>query len=221
MDYSFDPSGLPGAYIEVGMAHFTKKRSKLSLALKTVLISYIDWGIGFKLLNGQETTEINRYNASGSLNSTETGKSNYSNGYLFGRFAIHKNIGLSKRYFIDNGLGVNFDYRVIDGNKKYDGTSLPTDQSFHNPLVAQLHYDLGFGIRLSRRSILIPGAQVPIMGFHEWRKGCAALKWYSSNYLPALLHIKWIYLFEKRVKGCNVPGTEEDKKRNMEYMQNN
>lgn len=221
MDYTFDPQGKLGAFIEVGLAHFPKKRSQLSQKLKFIFVSYYDWGLGFKYLGGSEKTTINYYNSLGELSFTDEGKGEFYNGYIYGRFTLHKNINLSKRYFIDNGLGVNFDFRVLNGNQDYEGASIQEDQAFHKPLVAQLHYDLGFGIKLNRRSYLIPGVQMPILGLYEWRKGCAAMKWYSSNYLPVLPHIKFIYLFEKRVKGCNTPGTDEDKKRNEEFLQNN
>ncbi|MEY3237135.1 MAG: hypothetical protein RI883_1236 [Bacteroidota bacterium] len=221
MDYTYDPAGKVGFFAEVGLAHFPKKRGKLSLLLKTVLVSYYDWGIGFKYLGGKESTTINYYNALGNLSLTETGKGDYYNGYLYGRFTLHKNINLSKKFFIDNGLGVNVDFRLINGNKEYNGATISQGQSFHKPLVAQLHYGLGFGIKMSRRCYVIPGVQLPILGINEWRKGCAALKWFNSNYLPIQAQVKFIWLFEKRVKGCNTPGSEEDKKRNEEYLQNN
>jgi hypothetical protein len=137
MDYTIDPEGKVGVFAEVGLAHFPKKRSKISLALKTVLVSYYDWGLGFKLLGGTETTSINYYNSLGALTSSDEGKGSYYNGYLYGRFTLHKNINLSKKYFIDNGLGINFDFRLIDGNKSYDGPYVGS-QYFHEPLVAQL-----------------------------------------------------------------------------------
>lgn len=221
MDYTFDPGGKLGVFLEVGLAHFPQKRSKLSQKLKFIFVSYYDWGLGFKLHGGSEKTTINYYNAFGEPTFSEEGQGDYYNGYVYGRFTLHKNININKRLFIDNGLGVNFDFRVINGNREYDGASLPQMQSFHKPLVAQLHYDLGLGFKLSRRFYFIPGAQIPLISFHEWRGGCADLKWFSSNYLPVLYHLKFIYLFEKKVKGCNVPGTEEDKKRNNEFLQNN
>lgn len=222
MDYSFDPSGKPGVFLEVGMAHFPKKRSKLSLALKTVLVSYYDWGLGFKLLGGQETTTINLYNSSNQLLSTTKGDGSFYNGSVYGRFTLHKNINLSKKYFIDNGLGVNFDYRLINGSQSYNGASLPGDQYFSKPFAAQVHYDLGFGIRLSRRSFFIPGVQMPIMGIAEWRGGCASTHWFSSNYVPALFHFKWIYLFEKKAKGCPAAkGNDDDNKRYKENQGGN
>ncbi len=220
MGYSFDPQGKIGAFVDIGMVHFPKKRSKLSLALKYIFISYYDWGLGVKLLGGMETTNLNHYNSLGEVISTDTGKGSFYNGYVNGRFSIHKNVYLGKRYFIDNGLGFNVDFRFLE-NRSYDGVNITAGQSFHSPLVAQLHYSLGFGIKLNRRSMLVPGVQIPILGIHDWRKGCAALKYYNSNYLPILFQVKFTYLFEKKVKGCNTPGTDEDRKRNDEYLQGN
>jgi len=201
------PNGLPGVFVEVGMLHFPGKRSKLSQRLKYIFVSYIDWGIGFKLLGGEEYSKITTLDpttgaALGSVD--QTGK--FYNGFVSGRVTLHKNFYLGKKYFIDNGLGLNFDYNVMRAPEAtpYTATMLSVGQPhrFHHPFVAQMHYELGFGIRLNRRSMLIPSAQVPILGFHEWRGGASALKWFDSNYLPLLVKIKWTYLFEKKVKGC-------------------
>ena len=70
----YSAMALVGFFAEVGMAHFPKKRAKISLWLKTVLVSYYDWGIGFKYLGGSEKTTINYYDALGNLSLTETGK---------------------------------------------------------------------------------------------------------------------------------------------------
>jgi hypothetical protein len=220
MGYSFDPQGKIGAFVDIGMVHFPKNRSKLSLALKYIFISYYDWGLGVKLLGGMETTSLNHYNALGGVMSTDNGKGSFYNGYVNGRFSIHKNVYIGKRYFIDNGLGFNVDFRFLE-NKSYDGVKVLAGQSFHSPLVAQMHYSLGFGIKLNRRSMLVPGVQIPILGIHDWRKGCSALKYYNSNYLPILFQVKFTYLFEKKAKGCNTPGTDQDRKLNDEYLQGN
>ena len=220
LDYTIDPSGKIGFFAEVGLAHFTQRRSALGKKMNKVFISYFDYGIGFKMLSGKEQTTINYYNLNGTLVSSASGNGSFQNGYLYGRFSVHKNFYIGKKYFLDNGLGVNLDYRVLDGNKNYDGATIGP-KAFHNPLVAQMNYDLGFGIKLSRRSFLIPGVNLPILGFYEWRGGCAALKWFDSNYLPIMAKVKLIYLFEKKSKGCSTPGTEDDRKRNNEFLQNN
>lgn len=216
IDYMFDPEGRLGAFLELGLAHFPKKRGKLSEMLHYVFISYFDWALGFKLLGGTENTTIHYYLPNGDLVNTAYGSGKFYNGYVYGRFTLHKNIKLSKRHFIDNGLGINFDYRVLEGDKGYDGAVMASDQYFHKPFVVQLHYNLGIGFRLNRRSMLIPGVQMPIMGIQEWRGGCAALKWFSSNYVPAQFQLKWIYLFEKKSKGCTPARVNDQDKETME-----
>ena len=221
MTYVIDPAGKPGVFIEVGLAHFTKKSSKFEESIGYRFVSYYDWGLGFKTLGGTEKTTIDYYNMNGQISGSAEGTGDFTNGYLYGRFAAHKlfYLGEEKKYFIDNGFGLNFDFAVMNGNKTYDGTCFADQQAFKKPLSFQFQYGLGFGIRLNRRSQIIPGINVPLFGFYEWRKGGGtATKWFSSNYVPIFAQLKFIYLFEKKVKGCNTPGTEEDRRRNEEFM---
>ena len=208
-NYTIDPSGRIGVYGELGMIHFPKKRSKLSLWLKAVLVSYYDWGLGFKLIGGKESTLLNFTDPFGNVVSSLEGKDNFYNGYAYVRFTLHKNINFKRtpKFFLDNSLGVNVDYRVItaDQTSDYHNTfSAPYSSSvhYHDPLVAQLHYGLGFGFKLKRGSYLIPGFRTPILGINEWHNGNPSLKWFSSNYWPVLFHVKYMFLFEKKAKGC-------------------
>ena len=214
-DYTIDPKGSWGGYFDIGTANYPIKPTKFLIAGKRI-ISYYDWGLGFKYIGGKETTTINNYNSNGAITSTTIGNGKYHNGYVTGRFTVHKNVHFNPTHYIDNGLGVNFDYRVLNGSQAYSGG--PTSgapQTFHKPLVIQLHYELGFGIILKRGHYLIPSVQIPIIGF----AGDAALKWYSSTYRPILFKVKFIKILEKKSNGCGNAGSEEDKKRNKEYMQ--
>lgn len=228
--YTLDPSGRPGAYAEIGLAHFPKKRSKLSLKLKTILVSYYDWGVGFKLLGGRESADIRYTDATGGV---AGGTGEYYNGYAYGRFSIHKNIHFkkAKNFFLDNSLGINVDYRVMHGNQAYrdDATSSPAaigvTTSYHNPLLVQLHYGLGFGFRLKRGAYLIPGVRTPILGYQATVDnpgskrnvfGKPSMHWFSSRYWPILVHVKLINLFEKKnKKGCP-PAEINDQDRNTQ-----
>lgn len=222
-DLTTTPKGLPGIFVEVGMVHYPKKRSKLSQKLKYIFVSYIDWGIGVKLLRGTETTRIDQLDPL-TLNtistSEQTGK--FDNPFVSARVTFHKNFYIGKKYFIDNGLGINLDYNFqrdeASGYTAFVEQAVPDRHRFHHPFVAQLHYELGFGFRLNRRSMLIPSVQAPILGFHEWRGGASALKWFDSNYYPLLVKIKWTYLFQKKSKGCP-PAKVNDQDKNT--MKNN
>ncbi|MCO5258768.1 MAG: hypothetical protein M9916_01370 [Crocinitomicaceae bacterium] len=211
------PKGIPGVLVEVGMIHFPTKRSKLSQKLKYIFVSYIDWGIGFKMLNGTETTRFTKLDPiSGSEISTEEQSGVFNNLFVTARVAVHKNFYIGKKYFIDNGFGVNVDFnfnRKPTGYTPWVENTGTTTHYFHQPLMAHIHYELGFGFRLSRRSMLIPSVQVPIFGLYEWRKGASDFKWFDSNYYPMSVKLKWTYLFEKKVKGC-APARVNDQDKN-------
>jgi len=215
--YTIDPKGLLGFYGEIGLIHFPKKRSKLSLALKTVLVSYYDWGLGFKYFRGQESMNVERLSPAGAVLGSQNYTGNFQTGYVYGRFSLHKNVHIKplKNFFLDNSLGINFDYRVIE--PKVDGAtasymaeifSVGAPQHYHTPFVAQLHYGLGFGFRLKRGAYLIPGVRVPILGINEWHKGNPSLKWFTRSYWPILFHVKYMFLFEKKTKPGSCPAAE-------------
>ena len=215
--YTHDPSGRLGFFAEIGMAHFPKKRSKLSLWMKTVLVSYYDWGIGYKHNGGNERTITDDIDASGNYVRNDEFTGSFYNGFLYGRFSLHKNIHIGKTFFLDNGLGINIDYKLVHGTSAYDIEVIPGKRSFHNPLIVQLHYSLGFGFKLKRGSYLIPGIRTPILGYQsvspmlagngkgpdpQTNIGNPAYHWFSSKYWPIYPHIKFIYMFEKKAKGC-------------------
>jgi hypothetical protein len=220
IDYLVDPNGLPGVFFDIGTAHFPTNEPRLNLFGKRI-ISYYDWGIGFKLFGGGESTDVNYYLPNGELINSTTGSGSFYNGYASGRFTIHNNYYFSKKFYLDNGLGVNFDYRVLSGNETYN--NFYVQQKSHNAFVAQLHYDVGLGIKIKRGAYLIPGIQLPILGMAEWNGFKPSLDWFSSIYRPILFKIKYIYLFEiKRTStSCRDAGSEEDKKRNTEFLQGN
>ena len=218
--YTFvqDPSGRPGFFAEIGLVHFNVKDPVFKFGR---IIDYIDYGIGFKLLTGRESTTINYQDVTGAVIGSATGRGEFSNGYLYARFGVHKlqYINKTKNYFIDHSLGLNADYMLTGGEKNYQAPYIAANQYFAKPFVMQLHYDIGFGIRIKKGTYLIPGVQLPFLGIQEWNKGNPSLRWYSSKYYPALFHVKFIKLFPaKKGKGC-YEGDPADKKLNEQYLQ--
>lgn len=233
-NYTHDPYGKIGLYGELGMFHFPKKRSKLSLALKTVLVSYYDWGVGFKYFRGGEQIEANFIDAGGTTVSSDEQTFNFSYGNVYGRFSLHKNIHFKKNrdektnFFLDNSLGINIDYRVMTTSDSYSWYTVMTEnQAYSNPLQIQLHYGLGFGFRLKRGSWLIPGVRTPILGYQQFVSfegssdkgessfGRPSTYWFSSRYWPLLIHVKYMFALEKKAKGCPpVEVNDQDKNTN-------
>ena len=103
--YLVYPNGLPGVFFDIGTAHFPTNEPRLNLLGKRI-ISYYDWGIGFKLFGGGESTDVNYYLPNGNLINSTEGSGYFYNGYVTGRFTIHNNYYFSKKFYLDNGLSL-------------------------------------------------------------------------------------------------------------------
>ena len=218
-EFTQDSRGKVGFFAEVGLVHFNVKDPKFKFGR---FVDYLDYGIGFKLFKGSETTTVTQFDASGNALFTNTGEGNFSKGYVYGRFAAHKlqYLNKTKNIFIDHSLGLNGDYGMLV-KEPYEGARDVSTETFSPNFRAQLHYDFGFGIRLKKGRYLIPGIQLPLLGIQEWNNGSAKLQWFSSTYYPIMFHIKYIHLFPaKKSKHACFEGSSEDRKRNEEYLQN-
>jgi len=220
-NFTTDPSGRIGVFAELGLIHYPKKRSKLSQKLNYIFISYIDWGIGIKTYHGKETTNVELLSSADfSTLKTDELSGTFRHLTASARIAIHKNFYIRKKYFIDNGLGLNVDLR-INKNTQSDYTQeieniIAEHHTFQRSPSLYVHYELGFGFRLSRRSLLVPAVQFPIVGLHPWRQAASDFKWFDSNYYPIVAKIKWTYLFGVNTdKKCPPVFTNEQDKDTM------
>lgn len=235
-NFLHDPIGKVGFYGEVGMFHFPKKFPKLKISKKKsiVLLSYYDWGLGFKYFRGAEDITVNYQDAVGNEIGTEEGRYNFSHGSVYGRFSLHKNVYFKPKnrkeklnFFLDHSLGLNFDYRLITNSDDYTWptTSVVTSQEqYYKPFQAQLHYGLGFGFSPRRGMFIIPGVRLPILGYHTATTGMdgsgnkenyfgkPSMHWFSSRYWPILFNVKFMFAFPKKPKGCATGITNDQDK---------
>lgn len=210
-NYSHDPKGRLGGFVELGMVHITKRPRKL--------IHYYDWGIAYKHIGGREITNIDIYDDRDTLVESLSGDGEFYNGHISGRFSVHSVFQINPVTFLDNALGVNLDYSFLGRNKDYNGAFMPETQDFEGNIQGQIHYDFGFGFKVRSGLFLIPGVQLPILTAYEWRNGNPSLHWFSSKYYPAHFKLKVVWLFKRDPDRCPpVETNEQDKKRNEEFM---
>jgi hypothetical protein len=208
---SQEPKGRLGAFVELGMVHITKRPRKY--------IHYFDWGIAYKHIGGREITRSDYYDDRDTLVGSFDGEGEFYNGHLSGRFSVHNVFQINPVTFLDNALGINFDYSFLGRNQDYDGYHLPQTQDFVGQFQGQLHYDFGFGFKPRDGFFVIPGFQVPLLTAYEWRNGNPSLHWFSSKYYPAHFKIKLVWLFKRDPNRCPpVETNEEDRKRSEEFM---
>lgn len=228
-----DPSGRLGGFIDIGMAHYRLKPSKFlqarqnrrSAAKKTGrdfigsnLIHRIDWGLGFSYIGGVEKTKVDFQDALGNYAYSNEGEGKFYNGYLYGRVTADRFTKLNDKWHLETGLGLNFNFCVLPGSKDYSAP-VYVEQKFQKNFLTQLHGHIGFNYKIRRGDYLVFGFYLPAIGIYEANRLKPTIQWFSSNYYPASLQIKWIHHFTKKSNGCNT-GSEEDRKRNDEYMQN-
>ncbi len=195
------PVGLPGYYLEGGLAHLFKQRR--------TLLHYFDYAIGVKHYGGTE-----KY--TDSLGSISKGTFNF--GSVFARIGIHSVWQLSRWNFINQSIGFNLDYRIYGGktNPDPDYTTSFT-QDFQEKLVGQLYYSIGWGIKPREGLYIIPTIQTPILTAFTWRDTNPGTRWFSSKYQPIIFTVKVGVLLPK--KGCPKVFSK-DAKRQAEQFQN-
>ncbi len=229
-DYQINPEGKLGYFVELGFAHFPKwKGIPIKFLRKSRIIDYFDWGLGYKVLAGKEVTTINQFNSANELISTSFGMGEFRNNSFFSRLSAHsliyfgkKKIDKARKHFIDNAFGFNFDYTLSKGNQVYNNEfvdyALP--HRFQNQFNLQFHYSLGIGIRFNRAWMMIPALEMPIIGIYEWNGFDPKINWFSSQYWPILIRVKFIKLFE-RVPKCGAYGDPSDMKFDKKFRSGN
>jgi hypothetical protein len=183
-EYNLTSNGLPGYYLEGGMEHLFRKKNKL--------FHYFDWGLGVKHFGGQETYELGEFKDRGSFNF----------GSAFLRAGIHNVWQITKYNFIDQSIGFNIDYRIYGGkDKQAEGDYLsPLPSVNQDKLVGQLHYSLGFGIKMKDGFFMVPTVQTPVLTFLNFTDFNPSHYWFNSRYQPLIFTIKVAWLLPK--SGC-------------------
>lgn len=228
-----DPSGRLGGYLDIGMAHYRLKSSKLLEArqnrraaakkegrdlIGSNLIHRIDWGLGFAYIGGIEKTKVDFRDALGNYAYSQEGQGKFYNGYVYGRVTADRFTKMGEKWHLETGLGLNFNYCVLEGSHSYSST-VYAPQKFQKDFMAQIHGHIGFNYKVRRGDYLIFGFYLPAIGIYESNHLKPTIQWFSSNYYPLYPQIKWIHHFTKKSNGCNT-GSDADRKRNDEYMQN-
>ncbi|MFN4878908.1 MAG: hypothetical protein ACK5BW_01020 [Flavobacteriia bacterium] len=232
-DFTITPEAKLGFYAEFGLAHFPKWKGTPIKALgKSRIMDYFDWGIGYRQINGLETTLLENQNALGEIYSSSTGEGQLRTGYLYGSIRAHSLIYFGKKvvvkvrkHFLDQSLGLNYDFQIRQDTLGYQNqfTAYQAPQLFQPDLAAgmfQFNYQIGIGIRLNKAWILIPGVSVPIVTLAPWQGFNANIHWFSSTYWPIQAQFKVIKLFEAPPK-CGVYSTPEDREMEKQYRMEN
>lgn len=171
-----NPNGRLAIYAEVG-------RFKVFPGGGNVF-NYMDYSLGYKRLSGSELFEGN--------------KGIFKQNYAVANFNINNLIQLTDYVFIQNGLGLNADFRFLQ-NKTPSGSPIDDETT---RFILSLHYRLGVGIKVTSKLFIIPTLETPILNGVEWENGRSDYGLFSSRYRPLIFSVRFAWLVKNKKGTC-------------------
>jgi hypothetical protein len=203
-----DPKGRFGFYAEVGMYHVFRYPG---------IFHYLDWSVAWKNLRGsQEYTSTVKTESTNTVLSQSTGEGVFAHHYLLGNINLNSVKQIGHYTFIQNSLGLNADYGII----QRQDAAVPFSQAYEpNRFLLQLHYKFGVGFKINKYWFVIPTLETPILNIIEFEKGKSTLGVMNSRYRPLILTIRFARLRKPKSGDCPpVYGPEGDKQRQQNYQ---
>ena len=85
------------------------------------------------------------------------------------------------------------------------GDPVLNDHAFPPDLIAQLHFKLGYGFKLRSKLIMIPAIETPIFSVVPEDQSFGKLQWFSSEYRPLILSVRFLFLRARNGFDCPPP----------------
>lgn len=188
------PKGKLGGALQLGWFHSFEN---------TKYIDFIDFGASYKLFRGEIKTVIDLTdNLTNQTNTTESSLA-FNDSHIGLFFNITKTTPIQPNVFLTNSIGINYDYRIIEGG----GYSSNGQVVYHNypPFdVVQLHYKLGIGFKVAKKLLVIPSIETPIVSLFQNKEYNPSLRYGSQEFQPLIFSLQFFFLREDPVN-CNSP----------------
>ena len=153
LTHSRNPKGQLGGFLDIGMAHFPMTGRKKTGSGKSFEIDfYYDWGLGVQMYRGKEINTVENFNTDGDVASASESTAKFSNTYATGRFSAHHNTYFGKQWFLDQALGLNFDYRFATSGEEHEAVSVYPIERYQNQMAFQIHYGIGAGYKNEQKA---------------------------------------------------------------------
>ena len=193
--YEVTGSGKFGYGIEGGWFHsFENPR----------LFHFIEASAAYRVFRGQADHQGTLFNT---LESTDFASKNTYDVQMLVASARAVNVKqLGKFSFLTTALGANFNYKLSDSYKR--SSEYPLDrENFIDDMTLQLHFQIGFGMRLSRQLLMIPTIETPFITAYPIEELSPAFPFFDARYQPIIIGLKFMILREDPAN-CNAPTHE-------------
>ena len=131
-------------------------------------------------------------------------------------FNVNNIIQLTDYTFIQNSIGVNFDWKFL---QKYETNGSPYAINNTGAFILSLHYKLGYGIKVTDQLFIIPTLETPILNGIKWENGKSTYGIFSSRYRPLIFSVRFAWLRKPDRGGCPpVYGPDGDSDKQQQHM---
>jgi hypothetical protein len=194
----FSRDGQNGLCVQVGRHHFWKSRGP---------IDHVDYGLGYKMLRGTE--EFAGIVRTDTAFAPYTANASFSDSYLSAFGNLSNVVMLSNRWWLQNSLGLNVDFRLF-GNRGGSGVPGATWQ-YPSAFPVQAHYRLGFGWKPEPGIFILPMIEIPLLNVNRWEGMKATLPYFNGRFRPVLITLRIQWLSKQPDRQCeNQPGRAAD-----------
>ena len=199
-DDNVNPNGRIALYLEAG-------RYQIFYAGGRIL-NYMDYSLAFKRLSGAE-----KYTGT-----ERESKAIFKQNFLLANFNVNNIIQLTDYTFIQNSIGVNFDWKFSDNTQIADPGS-PYNFNNTGRFILSLHYKLGYGIKVTDQLFIIPTLETPILNGMKWENGKSTYGVFSSRYRPIIFSVRFAWLRIPSRRDCPpVYGPNGDADKQQQHM---
>ena len=190
---TYDPNGRIGLYLEAGATWYTRD---------PLIVDYFDLGLAYKNLRGSE--EYTGVLQHGDLTDSVEAEGTFAERFVTLSANANKFIQTADYQFVQLSLGANADYR-IGSSYEHTGDPILNAHEFPPDLIAQLHFKLGYGFKLTGNLLLIPAIETPVFSFVPEDEDLGQLQWFSSQYRPLIFSVRFLFLRARNGFDCPPP----------------
>lgn len=192
--------GKPGIYAEVG---------RYRMLPYMPIFEYLDYSIAYKSLRGSERANGQYVSLPEELpiSPFEQTQGEFGFHYLELNFNLNHIWRISKYNFIQNSIGLNGGYAFLANQS--GATVSPTTQLNPGRINAQLHYKLGYGIKMRGNWLIIPSVETPILNAWPFENGRSSMGFFSSRYRPLILSLRFFFMRPANTMDCTPVRTRE------------
>lgn len=204
--------GRPGIYAEIG-------RYKMLQYWR--FFKFMGYGVSYKGLRGSEKAngQLVSIPSEAPLSELEQTQGNFDFHYAECFVNFNHIWRISKYNFIQHSWGANAGYAFMANQ---GGTTIsPVGNENPGRIAAQLHYKLGFGIKMRGDWLIIPALETPILNAWPFENGRSSYGFFASRYRPVIFSIRFMFMRPANTLDCNPVRTREGLKMPTDmYKQN-